>query len=133
MSQIFSDAIKGFGTVKTEIIGDFKDFIGRADKKVTEATKPAIEEVAHKILASAQELVPVKSGALKDSLEVKVAPSGKKAVVKASKDKAWYAFLVHFGTKHLPGRPFLYQAAERHSGELKGLIQENLRKDGDSK
>lgn len=116
--------------IKTQITieGNLKGFIDRVKLTIhNDVIKPAVEEHAQKVLKTAQALVPVDEGKLRDSLEAEVSSGGHFAKVKANyKKQGNHAHLVHFGTVHMPGRPFLYQAADQHKAEfvqkLKSLI-----------
>ncbi len=70
------------------------------------------------------------SGLLRDSIVGVVNSSGKSGVVmvpEAAMTDPYYGHMVHFGTTKMVGRPFLYQASERHSSEFQDNIAAKIK------
>ena len=110
-----------------DIVGNLDKFVERAQKRLNEDIGPVLAEHAEKVLATAQSLVPVDEGVLRDSLHIK--GKGNFTSVRTDARKAPHGHLVHFGTAKMAGRPFLYQAADRHKDELKPAIKKILGQD----
>ena len=130
MSKKFSDAVKGLGTVTTEITGDIDKFVKESSKQVDDATKTAVKQHADLVLQTAIATAPEDTGKLKASLEIKLTHGGTRALIRAKADQAWYAFIVHFGSEKMTGRPWLYQASEQHAAALKPAIEQALKNGG---
>lgn len=77
-----------------------------------------VEGHAEKVSERAKSLVPVKSGLLKSTIHVQRTKNPLRALVKTDHGKAPHDFLVHFGTVHSEGHPFLYQANEEFAADL---------------
>jgi HK97 gp10 family phage protein len=72
------------------------------------AEEVKIDPAAEEVLAAAEHLVPVDTGALKDSLHIEDAPGGGKRVVADTP----YAVFVEFGTENMPAEPYLRPALD---------------------
>lgn len=79
--------------------------------------KPAVDQIerkiAHRILEVAETLVPVATGELRDSGDIQHEGDGYSVNYTAP-----HAPFVHFGTRHMPARPFLTQAVNRVEPEF---------------
>lgn len=111
------------------LIGDLEKWIEQSTEKVETSVAESIKDHAEKVLETAKELVPVDQGLLRDTLQVKISKDGLHAVVKTDGKRAPHGHLVHFGTVKMKGRPFLYQAGERHENELAPAIKQRLGKE----
>jgi HK97 gp10 family phage protein len=87
-----------------------------------EAVGRAMLNVAGNILATANTLVPVRTGFLKSTLAVEQ-PSNFQIKVKAT---APYAYYVEFGTRKMSARLFLTNAVNEHLGEFGPEIQRQI-------
>ena len=79
-----------------------------------EAVGQAMMNVAQNILATANTLVPVRTGYLKSTIAIEQ-PSKFQIKVKAT---APYAYYVEFGTKKMSARLFLTNSVNQHLNEL---------------
>ncbi len=84
-----------------------------------------LDEVGDTVEQAAKELVPVETGALRDSIRHQVGTDaqGPYVDVIAGSEEVDYAALVEFGSGHGPPQPFLSTAAEAE----RARIQEELR------
>jgi hypothetical protein len=96
------------------------------NKYVEESVRDTVNAHAEKVAERARTLVPEKTGLLKSTIHVAQGRSPLKAFVKTDHGKAPHDFLVHFGTVHSGGRPFLYQANEQLAHELPAAIRTEL-------
>lgn len=95
------------------------------EKVSVEVIKPAMTEYAARIEATAKELVPVRTGLLRDSIHTTISEAGHFAKVRTNAKTAPHGFLVHFGSVKSEGTPFLHQARDAHpKSELVQLIEE---------
>jgi len=78
--------------------------------------------VAQNILATANTLVPVRTGYLKGTLAIEQ-PSNFQLKVKAT---APYAYYVEFGTGKMSARLFLTNAVNQHLGDLAPEIEQQI-------
>lgn len=93
------------------------------NKFVENTAAKQVRAHADKVAARAKDLVPVKSGLLQSTIHVQEGRSPLRAVVKTDHGKAPHDFLVHFGTVHNEGHPFLYQANEQLQPDLIAAIK----------
>ena len=119
--------------------------------KVREAVAKALEQGATEIVNFAKALVPVDSGALRDSIGWTWgdAPKGSITIGKVARRKdgdmvitiyagtrskdlgnmdAFYARFVEFGTQNMTARPFFYPAYRTVKRRVKGRVTRNMRK-----
>ena len=87
-----------------------------------EAVKQAMANVAQDILATANTLVPVRTGYLKSTIAIEQ-PSNFQLKVKAT---APYAYYVEFGTKKMSARLFLTNSVNQHLSEFGPAIEEQI-------
>lgn len=103
---------------------------------VREAAKKALEQSARELVAEMQRLVPVDSGALRDSIGWTWgdAPAGATVVgtvagskndtmritIYAGGDGAFYARFQEFGTVKMPPSPFFYPSYRKLKRKIKG-------------
>ena len=87
-----------------------------------EAVAAGMMNVAQNILATANTLVPVRTGYLKSTLAIEQ-PSNFQIKVKAT---APYAYYVEFGTKKMSARLFLTNSVNQHLNELAPEIEKQI-------
>lgn len=87
-----------------------------------EAVGQAMMNVAQDILATANTLVPVRTGYLKSTLAVEQ-PSNFQLSVKAT---APYAYYIEFGTRKMSPRLFLTNSVYQHLPEFGPAIEEQI-------
>lgn len=88
-----------------------------------DAVGQAMMNVAQNILATANTLVPVRTGYLKSTIAIEQ-PSKFQIKVKAT---APYAYYVEFGTKKMSARLFLTNAVNQHLNELAPEIEQQIK------
>ena len=88
-----------------------------------EAVRQAMMNVAQDILATANTLVPVRTGYLKSTIAIEQ-PSNFQIKVKAT---APYAYYVEFGTKKMSARLFLTNSVNQHLNEIAPEIEQQIR------
>jgi HK97 gp10 family phage protein len=88
-----------------------------------EAVSHAMMNVAQDILATANTLVPVRTGYLKSTIAIEQ-PNKFQIKVKAM---APYAYYVEFGTKKMSARLFLTNAVNQHLNELAPEIEQQVK------
>ncbi len=110
-----------------EIVGDsFDKWIEEAKKRVHECTADAVAEQLEAVAETARELCPTNTGNMRDAIYIKHSEGSQYGSVRVDSTKAWYARLVHFGTAKMPGRPWMYEAAEQHETEFKERIAKKI-------
>ena len=87
-----------------------------------EAVAAGMINVAQNILATANTLVPVRTGYLKSTLAVEQ-PSNFQLNVKAT---APYAYYVEFGTRKMSARLFLTNSVNQHLSEFAAEIEQQI-------
>ncbi len=87
-----------------------------------EAVAVGMLNVAQDILATANTLVPVRTGYLKSTIAIEQ-PSKFQIKVKAT---APYAYYVEFGTKKMSARLFLTNSVNQHLSELAPEIEQQI-------
>jgi HK97 gp10 family phage protein len=87
-----------------------------------EAVSQALVNVAQNILATAQTLVPVRTGYLKSTLQI-VQTSNFQISIKAT---APYAFYVEFGTRKMTARLFITRAVQEHINDFAAEIEQQI-------
>ena len=88
-----------------------------------EAVNQALMNVAQNILATANTLVPVRTGYLKSTIAIEQ-PSQFQIKVKAT---APYAYYVEFGTKKMSARLFLTNSVNQHLNDLAPEIEQQIK------
>jgi len=88
-----------------------------------EAVAAGMMNVAQNILATANTLVPVRTGYLKSTLAIEQ-PSNFQIKVKAT---APYAYYVEFGTKKMSARLFLTNSVNQHLSEFVPEIEQQIK------
>ena len=87
-----------------------------------EAVRQAMMNVAQDILATANTLVPVRTGYLKSTIAIEQ-PSNFQLKIKAT---APYAYYVEFGTRKMSARLFLTNSVNQHLGDLAPEIEQQI-------
>lgn len=95
-----------------------KDLRRAAEKDSLDEIKAANKEAATLVADAAKYEVPVRSGALRDS--IRGTGSVKVGQVRAGKAKVPYAGPIHFGwpRRHIKPQPFIYDALDKRIGEV---------------
>ena len=88
-----------------------------------EAVRQAMMNVAQEILATANTLVPVRTGYLKSTITIEQ-PSNFQLKVKAT---APYAYYVEFGTRRMSARLFLTNSVNQHLSEFAPEIEQQIK------
>lgn len=87
-----------------------------------EACDMAVKETCEEIQKTAKELVPVKTGKLRDSIQIKVDKSQGTVYSDAS-----YAEYVENGTRYMKAKPFLRPAYNSEAEKLKKRVVKNFK------
>lgn len=132
-------ATSGFG-YKIDILGgeEMAKNIASLDKALAKkVVRVALRRAAKVSLKRAKELVPVDTGALRDSLRIKVGRIRNDEIKEAKvyltagrksgdRKAGYYAFQVEYGTKHAKARPYLRPAVEQTREQFAKDIQEEI-------
>lgn len=100
-----------------------------------------VAEGANIIVAQQQRLAPVKTGALRASIQWtfgdppqgaslgggKRSQNETRATITAGNDHVFYAAMVEFGTRHAPAQPFFYPGYRARRKEAKRAIQKAVK------
>lgn len=89
----------------------------------------ALKEAARPVLERMQELVPVRSGNLRESLAIVIADDGLTVNIGPAGKVAWRAHFVEFGTVNMPAKPFIRPAFDGEKNNVKAKIAKQLRSD----
>ena len=110
-----------------------KKLSGMETKIARKVVRQALKKAAKPILAAAKRNAPVKTGALKKSLRVRVMKKKKHryGVMVATSAKwftgeTFYAAFVEYGTKHLPARPFLRPAMDSQKTAAEKILKQEI-------
>ena len=82
-----------------------------------QAARELVKKAAGDVQGAARRLAPVKTGNLKRSIMVDIAPGGMSAKVTANAD---YSAYVEYGTRYKVARPYMQPAAQIVQTELNG-------------
>jgi HK97 gp10 family phage protein len=83
---------------KVEGRGELKRKFAAMPRAVREEVKAALVKSADELVGMQKRLVPVKTGALRDSIHYEIEDDGLRATVTAGDKEAFYARFVEFGT-----------------------------------
>lgn len=86
-------------------------------------------EAAQPFLERMQQLVPVLSGGLRDSLGIAVSDDGLTAQVGPIGKDAWRAHFVEFGTVKMAAQPFIRPAFDAGAGNVTAKVARQMRSD----
>lgn len=89
-----------------------------------EKTKAVVAKTAFDIEAYAKMVVPVDTGALKNSISTEITPDGMTAVIAPHME---YATDVEYGTRRMSAQPYMTPAAERNKPAFVGAMQQMLK------
>ncbi|MBB3034054.1 HK97-gp10 family putative phage morphogenesis protein [Alteriqipengyuania lutimaris] len=118
----FRAKIDGFGKLESKIDRTVAAVDGRRQGA-------ALEEAAEPVLARMQQLVPVRSGELRDSLSIVLADDGLSVSIGPVGGAAWRAHFVELGTVNMPAEPFIRPAFDGEKDNMKAVIAGQLRSD----
>lgn len=104
-------------TIDCGDIDDFKLEMGSFSENMLEKVKEKLDEWATEVLDLAKQLVPVRSGFLRNSLILKVTEASVELAAEAP-----YASIVEFGSRHTTARPYLYPAIEQNVARLEQVL-----------
>jgi HK97 gp10 family phage protein len=99
-------------SIKTVV---FRNDFARIAVQIKAGAGVATREAADEIVAMAKDLVPVRTGALGDSIEAGPGGAGGGYQVRAGNDEVDYAAYVEFGTVNMAAEPFFWPAVEHVS------------------
>jgi HK97 gp10 family phage protein len=106
---------------------DVRSELGRIAKEIEPQVREATHRGALAIAATAKELVPVETGALRRAIHVRFQGDADWLVVAGNHD-AFYGHIVEYGSaRGVSARPFLVPAGEVHRETLRALVVEALR------
>ena len=91
------------------------------ERRMPGAVSGLVSDGGDRIVDGAKRLVPVDTGALRDSIRKEMSPGAPSCRVEAFGDRAageGYALFVEFGTRHAPAQPFLRPAASEEEPRL---------------
>jgi HK97 gp10 family phage protein len=114
MAEVF---IENLGELKEA----FEKIVDDVKEKFRDKLHEAVEEVCQHVEATAKDLCPERTGALRESISHTV--TGTYGRVFTGSDPTYYGHMVHFGSIHNEADPFLYKASERHASEIQQLVQ----------
>lgn len=119
--------------LKVKGVGELFNSLDKIEKSIVDNAEEILKDAAQIFLKSAKNKVPVDTGDLKKSLEIKTLE------IKANKlrigvgpvgDDQFYWFWVEHGIKSRPGypaQPFLRPAFDGNKGKVKAEIAKNLK------
>jgi HK97 gp10 family phage protein len=102
-----------------------KSRIPRIANELKPAVDLAVRQTSGLIAREAKQRVPVRTGSLRNAIDVERKGMAKYEVV-AWSDEAWYGHLVEWGTRHSAPRPFLTPAAESAREPLEHRVRQAL-------
>ena len=85
------------------------------DEAGKEGVRGAVRSTTEAVLTGARARISIRSGAGRDDLRTRYAPSGLRGTVGHSRRTA-YLFHVHYGTRRIAENPFMFNAAEAERG-----------------
>lgn len=100
----------------------FPEIAAEMRPRISAALRMGAEEIA----SGARLRVPVNTGNLRDSIEVKRGGAGQWKVA-AGDQRTFYAAMVEFGTAHAPAHPYMIPAAEAGKDHVEELVSVVLR------
>lgn len=98
------------------------DNVGQWESALNNAIRSALDEMGTKCVGHAREVVPVKTGWLRDSIEHEV--RGKSVDIGTN---VYYAAYVELGTETSPPRPYLRPALENHEKEYVNILVDKVK------
>lgn len=105
-----------------------REFFSILGNDVTEAAKKALEDGAQIVVDEAKSRVPVKTGALRDSIHFKKLNKGTKIrIVADAKDRDGVEYGQYVEFSPLINEPFMYPAMDSRRAEVKQKIIDAIR------
>ena len=119
--------------VKVDGLEELVKVFEKMPEVAQEALDSASKEAANVVLQSAKRNCPVKSGKLRDSLDIKAEKTSKPTKRSyqvyskgVSQGGVRYAFAVEAGTSKAPAKPFLRPALDENKENIKKTISEKI-------
>lgn len=114
-------------TIKIENIDRIRDAFARYPEIVGPFLRDASMKSAFTIEAQAKILSPVDTGRLRATIATSlgIASQGISSIVSTN---VFYAIYVHEGTRHMRGRPFMRQAAEKKRIDVQEIYKAQIEK-----
>jgi HK97 gp10 family phage protein len=100
---------------------EFKAAMERFDSGVQSHVQRQLESWAEAVKVLAKQLVPVRTGHLRDSIYAKISEW-----VAEIGSEATYALFVEFGTGRMRARPYLFPAIQEHLPRLEQIVCEAI-------
>jgi HK97 gp10 family phage protein len=107
--------------VAIEGVEEFKTAMQRFDSAMQNHVQEQLASWAEAVKALAKQLVPVRTGHLRDSIYAKIS----EWMAEISSEAA-YALFVEFGTRRMRARPYLFPAIQEHLSRLEQIICEAI-------
>jgi len=104
-----------------EGVEEFKQAMQRFDSSMQKHVRGQLESWGEDVKTLARQLVPVRTGYLRNTIYAKIREWIATVGVEAS-----YACWVEFGTRYMRARPFLYPAIQEHLPRLERIICDAL-------
>ena len=107
--------------VAVEGVEEFKAAMDKFDSAMQSHVQGQLASWAEAVKALAKQLVPVKTGHLRDSIYAKISEW-----VAEIGSEAAYALFVEFGTRRMRARPYLFPAIQEHLPRLEEIVCEAI-------
>jgi HK97 gp10 family phage protein len=107
--------------VDVEGFEEFRAAVERFDSGLQGNVQRQLESWAESVKALAKQLVPVRTGHLRDSIYVKIGDW-----VAEIGSEAAYALFVEFGTRRMMARPYLFPAFQEYLPRLEQIVCEAI-------
>lgn len=115
-------------TVQLHGMDQLRRRLGGLPDEIREALRKAVKDAALEVKNDTLRDVPILSGNLLNSLEIRYADGGLRAKVGWFKDDDYYARYVEFGTRGIPAKPSLGPAAEQERRRYVERIRDAVRR-----
>jgi HK97 gp10 family phage protein len=107
--------------VAVEGVEEFKTAMQTFDSGVQNHVQTQLASWAEAVKALARQLVPVRTGHLRDSIYAEISEW-----VAEIGSEATYALFVEFGTRQMRARPYLFPAVQEHLSRLEQMVCEAI-------
>lgn len=116
------------GSISVEGLNKTIRTLRKVDAEMGPEIKKINLDLAESLVPVARSLVPVQSGALRDS--IRAAGQQRTGVVRAGKARVPYAGPIHFGwpKQHIRPQPFLYDALDQRRSAIMSEYVERIQK-----
>jgi len=114
--------------VRFEGLVSFNAYLGGLRDKVDTAARDAHRRVAERIADEMRSMVPVDSGALRDTIRVEV--DDDEVMVAVGNEETDYAVYVEYGTRNRAATPFVMPAISRVAASLEETMAAEVRRGG---